>query len=51
MKERVVAKKIKVEKFQAVDKALVKGKIKHTRTGACTAIGRCYHGRKVGRRH
>lgn len=36
----------KVEKFGAVNKAQVKGKVGHTRTGACTARGKCYHGRK-----
>jgi hypothetical protein len=35
-----------VVKFEAVDKRLIKGKVKHTRTGACTARGRCNHGRK-----
>lgn len=42
-----MAKKFKkVERFEAVDKAQIKGKVGHTRTGACTAKGRCYHGRK-----
>jgi len=36
----------KVEKFVAVDKAKIRGKVGHTRTGACTAKGRCYHGTK-----
>lgn len=39
-------KRVKVEKFEAVNKAQIKGKVAHTRTGACTAKGRCYHGRK-----
>ena len=37
--------RVKVERFDAVNKALIKGKVKHTRTGACTAKGRCYHGK------
>lgn len=42
-----MAKKFrKVEKFEAVDKRQIKGKVGHTRTGACTNKGRCYHGRK-----
>lgn len=41
-----MAKKVKAEKFDAINKALVKGKVGHTRTGACTAKGKCYHGRK-----
>lgn len=32
-------------KFEKTDKALIKGRVGHTRTGACTAHGRCYHGR------
>ena len=35
----------KVERFDAVDKQQIKGRVGHTRTGACTAKGRCYHGR------
>lgn len=38
-------RRIKAEKFEAVDKARIRGKVGHTRTGACTAKGRCYHGR------
>lgn len=41
-----MAKTVKVEKFETLNKALIKGKIGHTRTGACTAKGRCNHGRK-----
>ena len=37
--------KVKVEKFETLDKSRIKGKVGHTRTGACTAKGRCYHGR------
>jgi len=39
-------RKVKVEKFETTDKGRIKGKVGHTRTGACTAKGRCYHGRK-----
>jgi hypothetical protein len=34
------------EKFLTINKALIKGKVGHTRTGACTSPGRCYHGNK-----
>lgn len=33
-------------KFVATDKGTIKGRVKHTRTGACTAKGKCYHGKK-----
>lgn len=33
------------EKFNRLDKRTFKGKVGHTRTGACTAKGRCFHGR------
>jgi hypothetical protein len=45
-----MAKKVKVERFDAVDKARIVGRVKHTRTGACTASGRCYHGMKKKKR-
>lgn len=38
-------KRAQVARFDAVDKKQIKGKVGHTRTGACTARGRCYHGR------
>jgi hypothetical protein len=41
-----MAKKQFAVKFNAVDKKNIKGKVRHTRTGACTAKGRCYHGKK-----
>jgi hypothetical protein len=42
-----VAKKFrKVERFDAVDKRKIKGKVGHTRTGACTSRGKCNHGKK-----
>jgi hypothetical protein len=46
-----MAKKFrKVERFQAIDKQQVKGRVGHTRTGACTSKGTCYHG-KTRRSH
>lgn len=41
-----MGRKVKVEKFETVNKAQIKGKVQHTRTGACTAKGRCFHGKK-----
>lgn len=39
-------KRVQAVRFDAVDKAQIKGKVGHTRTGACTSKGRCNHGRK-----
>ena len=36
--------KVKAQKFDTLNKALVKGRVGHTRTGACTSAGRCHHG-------
>lgn len=41
-----MASKAKIEKFATINKALIKGKIGHSRTGACTSQGRCFHGTK-----
>ena len=41
--------KAKAQKFEKQNKAAFKGRVKHTRTGACTAKGRCYHGIKRGK--
>lgn len=41
-----MASKAKVEKFDTINKAKIKGKIGHTRTGACTSRGRCQHADK-----
>lgn len=38
-------KKLLAVKFQTVDKRQIRGKVQHTRTGACTSKGRCFHGR------
>jgi hypothetical protein len=43
-------RKILAVKFIAVDKRQIRGKVGHTRTGACTAKGRCYHGMKPRRK-
>lgn len=40
-------RKIKVEKFGPQNKGAIIGKVGHTRTGACTAKGKCYHGKKA----
>lgn len=37
--------KAKIEKFETTNKKNIKGKVRHTRTGACTAKGRCFHGK------
>lgn len=37
----------RVIKFGPQDKSKILGKVRHTRTGACTATGKCYHGRKT----
>jgi hypothetical protein len=41
----MATKKILAQKFGPQNKATIKGKVKHTRTGACTAKGKCYHGK------
>lgn len=38
--------KAAVIKFEKINKAQIKGKVGHSRTGACTAKGRCFHGNK-----
>lgn len=37
-------------KFDRTDKAKIRGRVKHTRTGACSCkLGRtCYHGKNYG---
>jgi hypothetical protein len=37
-------KKILAQKFATIDKSRIRGKVGHTRTGACTSKGRCFHG-------
>jgi hypothetical protein len=41
----VATRKILAQKFEKTNKAQIKGKVKHTRTGACTAKGKCFHGK------
>lgn len=43
-------KRVQAVKFEAVDKKRIKGRVRHTRTGACTASGKCYHGKNYHRR-
>ncbi len=40
-----------VYKFEKTDKKTIRGKVKHTRTGACTCrVGaKCYHGKNYGK--
>lgn len=35
------------EKFQTINKAVIRGKVKHSRTGACTCkrTEKCFHGK------
>lgn len=40
-----MAYKKQAEKFQTINKRQIKGKTGHTRTGACTAKGKCFHGK------
>ena len=39
-------KRIAAVRFEATDKSRIYARVSHTRTGACTASGRCYHGRR-----
>lgn len=39
-------KRAQVIAFDKTDKGRIKGRVGHTRTGACTARGKCYHGLK-----
>ena len=32
--------------FETVNKAQIRGRVGHSRTGACTSKGRCHHGMK-----
>ena len=45
-----MASKAAIIKFGPQDKARIKGRINHTRTGACTAKGKCFHGKIGGKR-
>lgn len=39
-----MAKKQFAVKFDHTNKSKLKGKVGHTRTGACPSRGKCYHG-------
>lgn len=41
-----MGQKVQAIKFGPQDKSRIRGKIGHTRTGACTSKGRCNHGWK-----
>lgn len=41
-----MAYKKQAEKFKRIDKRTVRGKVQHSRTGACTSKGKCFHGKK-----
>jgi hypothetical protein len=36
----------RIESFGPQNKSTIKGKVGHSRTGACTARGKCFHGMK-----
>lgn len=40
-----MATKKLAQKFDTINKNQIKGFVGHTRTGACTAKGKCYHGK------
>lgn len=42
--------RVKVIKFGPQNKGAIIGLVGHTRTGACTAKGKCFHGRTHNRR-
>jgi len=41
----MATKKKLAVKFGAANKAQFNGRVGHTRTGACTSKGKCFHGR------
>lgn len=41
-----MASKAAVIKFATTNKANIKGKMGHSRTGACTSQGKCFHRNK-----
>lgn len=41
-----MSSKAVIYKFEKTNKAQIKGKVGHTRTGACTSKGKCQHGQK-----
>lgn len=46
------SRKVFAQKFERTDKKTIRGRVKHTRTGACTCnrYRRCQHGKNYGRR-
>jgi hypothetical protein len=46
-----VASKAIIVAFEKTDKKRIKGRVQHSRTGACTARGKCYHGKNYQRGH
>jgi hypothetical protein len=42
-----MGKKLLAVKFDKANKGFIRGKVGHTRTGACTSKGKCYHGWKI----
>jgi len=44
---------VKAQKFEKTDKKTIRGKVKHTRTGACSCRRgqKCYHGKNYGAGH
>lgn len=46
-----MAYKKQAEKFGPQNKAQIRGRVKHTRTGACTCkrAQKCFHGKNYGR--
>lgn len=38
-------------KFNTTDKKTIRGFVCHSRTGACTAKGKCYHGKTHRHKH
>ena len=39
-----MGQRVKVIAFERTNKARIHGRVGHTRTGACTSRGRCFHG-------
>lgn len=42
--------KKQAEKFDKINKKQIRGKVHHSRTGACTSRGKCYHGKTAAAR-
>jgi hypothetical protein len=48
-----MAVKAQAIKFTKINQATIRGKVGHTRTGACTSKGKCNHGMRpvIGKPH